>query len=570
MSRICVPLMASDVAGLIGLVPAARAAGADMLELRLDHLAGWTADSIRGLLRAVRAAFPGPMIATCRLAAEGGHYAGDEPARIELLRLAAREGADFIDLEYQSWRALPEAVRAGLQTDLGRGGKLILSRHDFERTPADPGAIFAELLATPADVVKLACRADAPTDALRMLDALRAVRGAREAIALSMGEAGIMTRVLAGKFGGLLTFAALDAGRESAPGQPTVRELRELYRWESIRESTRVYGVIGCPVGHSMSPAIHNAAFGRVGHDGVYLPFRVEPAYETFAEFLDGCLSRPWLDLRGLSVTIPHKENLLRYARERGGLVEPLTARIGVANTLHVEPQGIDAHRSAATPPLYAFNTDYRGALEALCNGLSCRREDLAGQEVAVLGAGGVARAIVAGLCDCGCKVTIYNRTRAKAVALAEEFGAAAADWDQRVRPGTRIIINCTSIGMWPNIADTPFDLSRGDTLRGGKGETPTCGAAGRPEAGGTGGWPASEQPAVFDTVYNPIETRLLSEARRAGCRTIDGVAMFVGQAAAQFERWTGRPAPVDLMRDVVVRRLAHVAPSGHEEAQNS
>jgi 3-dehydroquinate dehydratase / shikimate dehydrogenase len=426
--------------------------------------------------------------------------------------------------------------------------RLILSRHDFARTPAELGASFDELLSSHADVVKVACKAESIVDALRVLDLLQSTGGHppllplgkggragaavgkgghKGAIALAMGETGILTRVLAKKFDALLTFASLDKGKESAPGQPSIRDLRELYRWAAINARTQVYGVVGCPVAHSMSPAIHNAAFGQAGHDGVYLPMRVEPPHEAFAAFLDGCLARPWLDLRGLSVTIPHKENLLRYVEARGGEIEPLARRIGVANTLHLE-RGSRADGTDAK--LYAFNTDYRGALDALCHGLGCEAKDLTGVPVAVLGAGGVSRAIVAGLADCGCKITIYNRTAQKATALAADFGADALPFDQRIRNDTRVIINCTSIGMWPNISDSP--------------------------RGGASILPEARDLAVFDTVYNPIETRLLREAREQGHKIIDGVAMFVRQAAAQFERWTGQVAPVDLMRRIVVGRL--------------
>ncbi|HOB75200.1 MAG TPA: type I 3-dehydroquinate dehydratase [Phycisphaerae bacterium] len=550
MTRICVPIMASTAGQMAREIDDAQAAGAQMIELRLDYLQDRNEEGIRALME-YAACFPGQIIVTCRLASEGGQYNGSEDARMELMTAAIGPATDFIDVEYEAWRHSPlVSEQIGLQCAGGCESRnpqlrLILSKHDFQHTPADLDAIFNKLLHSHADVVKLACKAESITDSLRMLEALRNARrsplnkgGLRGVIALSMGETGILTRVLARKFGALLTFAALDTGKESAPGQPTIKDLRELYRWDALNPATRVYGVVGCPVAHSMSPAIHNAAFAAVGHDGVYLPMRVEPSFEAFEAFLDGCLARPWLDLRGLSVTIPHKENLLRYAEARGGEIDPLTRRIGVANTLHIEP---GQREDGSDAKLYAFNTDYRGALDALCQGMGCQPTDLAGMPVAVLGAGGVSRAIVAGLTDCGCRVTIYNRTAEKAVALAAEFGAKALPWEQRVRPGTQVIINCTSIGMWPHTADTPL------------GETGTSPAA---TTGGAGILPASGQLTVFDTVYNPIESRLLREAREQGHQTIDGVAMFVGQAAAQFERWTGQTAPTDLMRDIVVRRL--------------
>jgi len=224
-------------------------------------------------------------------------------------------------------------------------------------------------------------------------------------------------------------------------------------------------------------------------------------------------------------VTIPHKRHLLQFIEQRGGEIEPLTQRIGAANTLCVEP---GQREDGSDTRVSAYNTDYRGAMDALCSGMNTSESGLRGAAVAVLGAGGVSRAIVAGLCDRGCKVTIYNRTAGKAQRLAEEFGATARPWEQRNQLEADVVINCTSIGMWPGIDDTPLPDMK-----------------------------FSKRTVVFDTVYNPIDTRLLCEARACGCRTIDGVAMFVNQAAAQFSWWTGQSAPVEVMRDVVVKRLS-------------
>jgi 3-dehydroquinate dehydratase/shikimate dehydrogenase len=510
---------------------AAAAGGADAVELRLDFLQDWDEPAVLRLLDAARA-FPGEVIATCRIAAEGGQYTEGEDQRISRIQFVGlHDAVDLIDVEYEAWRASANIrQKIGLVCEVNRDSdrprrRLILSRHDFEATPFDLGSRLAVVGREPAHVAKIACRAAGMVDALRMLDALRASAAERPTIALSMGEAGLVTRVLARKFGAYLTFASLEAGRESAPGQVSLAEMRETYRWDAIGPATSVYGVIGCPVGHSMSPAMLNAAFGQGGIDGVYLRFRVEGDYGAFAAFIDGCVARPWLGLRGCSVTIPHKQNLLRYVESRGGYLEPLARRIGAANTLCIEPgqdpEGTDARVSA-------YNTDYRGAMDALLAGTGCTAAQLAGTSVAVLGAGGASRAIVAGLRDCGCAVTVYNRTPEKAQALAAEFAAEARPYEERAGHAADIVVNCTSTGMWPQVDETPM---------------PEAGLAGR--------------PVVFDTVYNPIETRLLREAREHGCRTVDGAAMFVGQAAAQFTRWTGLPAPRDLMRAVVVARLS-------------
>ena len=555
MIRLCVPLTGSTCEQMQADLATAAAAGADVVELRLDYLQDWDEAAVTRLLDAA-ARFPGEVIATYRTAAEGGHYDGNEDERISRLEFVGlHEAVDYIDVEYESWRKsaniqqkiglvcevwdrlpaghsdrqdagpTPESSPAIRSDSTTRSRKqLILSKHNFASTPFDLDPMLAAVARERPHVVKIACKAATVVDAVRMLDELRRSAAARPTIALSMGEPGIITRVMARKFGALLTFASLDAGKESAPGQVTLADMRNLYRWEAIGPATLIYGVIGCPVGHSMSPAILNAAFGRENVDAVYLPFRVEPDYNSFASFIDACVRRPWLGLRGCSVTIPHKENLLRYVERRGGYVEPLAARIGAANTLVIEP---GEHEDGTDAQVSAYNTDYRGAMDALLAGMNRTREQMASVSVAVFGAGGVSRAIVAGLRDCGCAVTIYNRTHAKAESLAAEFSAEALPWEDRVRQGADVIINCTSIGMTPKADETPM---------------PVEGLAGK--------------PMVFDTVYNPIETRLLREARQCGCPSVDGVAMFIGQAAAQFERWTGQAAPVDLMREVVICRL--------------
>lgn len=546
MTYLCVPITATDPAGALSDAKAAVAAGADAIELRLDYLAPLRVEDVGPLVREV-SALGQMVIATCRVPQEGGRYEGDEPERIQVYLEAIRAGVDCIDIELDSWsRSSPlrERIWKALDESTGSARRVfddgcaqILSQHDFEKSPECFGAVLGAMLGTPVDIVKVAVKANSIVDSVRVLEALRQWKNVMPAIALSMGETGVVTRVLAKKFGGFLTFASLADGKESAPGQISVAQMKSLYRWDAIGEQTLVYGVVGCPVAHSMSPAIHNAAFNTTGHDGIYLPIRVEPEYRDFKKFLDAFLERPWSDLRGLSVTIPHKENLLRYVRdhiarfgEGGGTIEPLADRIGVANTLVIEPVTDGRPVPAGVPAfrLHVSNTDYAGALDALCLGMGVERKDLKGMRVAVLGAGGASRAIVAGLRDCDAIVQIYNRTGSKARALASEFGTIAMPWETREVMDVEVIINCTSIGMWPEVNETPLESA--------------C---------------IPPNSVVFDTVYNPIETRLLRDARKRHCQTIDGVSMFVNQAALQFKRWTGIDPPLDVMRSVVVKRLS-------------
>jgi len=475
----------------------AAEAGCDTVECRLDYLNPIPAP---GDIAAIIDS-PGPdVIATCRPVREGGKFDGSESDRLALLAAAAEAGAEFIDVEAD----VPESDRPE--------ATIISSRHDFETCPDELDSQAAEMDTSTAAVNKIAFAATNPSEALQAFDVVR--NSQKPTIALAMGDAGLTSRILAGKFGAFGTFAALADGLESAPGQPTVAELRDLYRWDAIDAETELYGVIGCPVGHSMSPAIHNAAFEAAGVNGAYVPLLIQPGAESFDEFLNGVMARPWLGWRGLSVTIPHKHNALEFVGPEN--CDPLAVRIGAVNTITFSPDGT----------VRGDNTDYAAAIDALCDAMGISRDDLADREVAVLGAGGAGRAIVAALTYYNARTTIYNRTVSRGRKLAEEFGAAACGLDALVALNAEIVINCTPIGMHPNVAASPMIRI-----------------------------PPSVK-VVFDTIYNPIGTKLLVAAEQAGCLTVTGLDMFVNQAVAQFETWTGKPAPRDVMRQVVLDRL--------------
>jgi 3-dehydroquinate dehydratase/shikimate dehydrogenase len=409
---------------------------------------------------------------------------------------------------------------------------LILSTHDFEARPTDLYQQIEAMLAAPAcRVVKIAWQARSLRDNVQAFEII--AQRHKPTIALCMGEAGLLSRVLAQKFGALITYAALGDGAGTAPGQPTVKQLKKVYRWDQIRASTRVFGIIGWPTGHSMSPAIHNAGFDAANFDGVYLPLPIQPDYVHFKATVGELLAMPELHFGGASVTIPHKENLVRFVVEHGGEVEPLAQQIGAANTLLVRADG----------SLYAANTDYAGALDSVCAALGIEREELHGLKVAVIGAGGAARAVVAGFVHYGAHVLVYNRTYERAAALAEQFAVSSSALDRQGKvtaaqldalPQTpcQLVINCTPLGMSPDTDATPMPASDADSFGWGPGMV------------------------VVDTIYNPPVTRLLRQARAAGCVTIGGGEMFVRQAAAQFRLWTGKDAPIDLFRRTLAEQL--------------
>ena len=499
-------VLENDAARLRTVAERCLAAGADAVELRLDRLNTLDDTTIRwaGRLPA------GRWIATCRSAAEGGSSEAPVAERAARLATLARRGAR-IDFEYADWQQSPE-VRQQLQEATGIApGRLILSHHDFSGWPADPDGILKRIATEPGAVPKLAWM---PRSICDNFAALRLVRSSRPpAVVLCMGEAGLMSRVLARKFGAFGTYCAATEGEPTAPGQATLATMLDVYRWRQIGPGTRFFGVIGWPVAHSMGPRLHGAAFERTGIDGVYLPLAVDPSDRVLEDFLDGCLANEWLDAAGFSVTAPHKARVLAYLGDR---VDALARRIGAVNTLVV-----------SEGQYHGYNTDYSGALDALTAGLGCERRDLRGVAVDLLGAGGAARAVVAGLREYGADVTISNIIPEDADRLAEEFRCGVTPWDHRMRGSGSVLVNCTSIGMLPDVDASPVPAD----------------ALGRYEA-------------VFDVVYNPIETRLLRDAAASGCRTIGGVEMFVYQAAEQLRLWTGLEPEVGLMRDLVVGEL--------------
>ena len=472
--------------------------GADAVECRLDYLLQPPDEAdLRGLLTDP----PVEVIATCRPVRQGGRFDGTEAERLAILVTASRLGATYVDVEFD----VPPKNRP---TDAA----IILSHHDFDRCPEDLSEIAAELDASDAAMNKIAFAVAGPDEALRALDVIRS--SSKPTIALGMGEAGVISRILARKFGAAGTFAALAAGAQSAPGQPTIDELKALYHWDSLGPATEVYGVIGCPVGHSLSPAVHNAAFAATSLDAVYLPLLIQPGADNFNRFMDAIAARPWMDCRGLSVTIPHKENALAYVGADN--CDELAVRIGAINTITIGPDG----------KLRGDNTDYAAAMSALTEAMDISPAQLAGRAVAVLGAGGAARAIVAALAANGAHVTIYNRTVSRAQALADEFSCRWASITKAASLEAEVLINCTPIGMHPKVDATPLPA------------IPPC------------------VDVVFDTIYNPLTTRLLTQANDARCRTVSGLEMFVNQAVMQFEIWTRQAAPRAVMRNVVTQHL--------------
>ncbi len=540
MSLICVPIAVEDHAEItlaLERAARARALGARLIEWRCDGLASRAVhaeEAVVWMIELVHGS-PLPSIVTVRSAAEGGTCSLDEKARLALLaRLARAEHAPrMVDIEYAAIAADGEndMARALLASALmprdvdAAPTKIIASTHDFSGRPHDLMRRVAAMQEDPlVSIVKLAWMARSIRDNLEAFDIVSS--RAKPTIALLMGEFGLMSRVLAPKFGGFLTFASESSGAGTAPGQPTIRDLRDLYRFGSIGPATKVFGVVGWPVAHSRSPAYHNARFAESAYDGVYLPLPVPPEWEHFKASLGALIDHDRLDFAGASVTVPHKEHLVRFVQERGGSVDADAAWLGAANTLVVAPHGTpDAQR------LVACNTDMPAAVEVLTAALSTRGRALRHARVAVLGAGGVARAVAGGLALAGANVVIFNRNHARAASLANALSGRELSNGARTRVVAgreedfschaprceqfHAFVQCTPVGMEggpdPNGSLLPLDAHIDDDV------------------------------VVMDTVYTPKETPFLREARSRGAFIVDGESMFLKQAELQSRLFHAR-----------------------------
>lgn len=542
---VCVSIMVQDAEEALVDARAAKQAGADLVEFRID---GWyTGQGDDTALRAeqdaaatLAAQSPLPCIVTCRSASEGGMYDGPEDARVSLYeRLGTAFGTlddghtqhppRYLDFELAAYaRSANIRRKINLAVDHPEQIRdvrtsLILSVHDFTGRPHDLTRRLLDLRShEAAKIHKIAWRARSLRDNLEVFDLLH--ERDRPMIALGMGEFGLMSRVLAPKFGGFLTFASLRPTEATAPGQPTLAELLNLYRFRAITPTTRVYGVAAWPVAHSLSPRVHNAAFEAINFDAVYLPMPIAEGYESFKATVLELIHHPRLDLGGLSVSIPHKENLARLAREQYWLLDATSAATGSANTLSVERAG------GRLSSVNVSNTDAPALVGAIQRGIG----PIEGISAAILGAGGLGRVAAWALAQAGARVVIYNRHDDRArdaarelVSVGENLQIDAGVWVDRAAKGHDLYVNCTSVGMTggPDPEGTPVD--------------PAVVAGVNPHA------------AYFDSVYTPRETSMLAKAREARCAAIEGLGMFTRQAELQFQTWTGA-SPAGLFEQLV------------------
>lgn len=507
-TMICAPVMAENVDQMLLMMRKAKELGADLVEVRIDYLKNF---SPHHDLQILIKQCPLPTLITYRPTWEGGQFDGDETRRQAALRQAVELGADYIDIELK----VADEFYKLIQGKKPEKVKIIVSSHNYENTPSaeEIGNLAARIQATGADIVKIATTAQDITDSARIFQLL--AHSQVPTIGIVMGERGLMSRILCAKFGGFLTFGALESGIVSAPGQPTLKDLLDLYNFRQIGPDTKVHGVIGNPIGHSKSPHLYNTAFRSAGFNGIYLPLLVDSVANFFNTY-----SSP--DFVGYSYTIPHKEAGLKCCDE----VDPIAKAIGAISCMVRKP---------SDGKLIGYNVDYLGAIGAIeealggSNGSSNGAvSPLASKLFVVIGAGGAGKALAYGGKEKGARVVVANRTYEKAKELASKVDGEAitlADLDDFHPEDGMILANTTSVGMKPKTDATPISKNA-----------------------------LNRYSLVFDAIYTPKWTRLLQEAQDSGAKVVFGTEMFINQAFVQFERFTGMPAPKELIRETLAK----------------
>lgn len=508
--RICA-VVCEQHAGVLPQAIARAAEVADIIELRLDCLVDVSPDNLFEacsdlLQRATR-----PVIVTLRSPDEGGRQTIERSKRLEFWRSAIRRLMSFkevfVDIEADIVRDLSGQEELPAAIDWGR---VICSYHDFAGMPADLNRIYDDLATTPAGILKIAARANDATDCIPIFRLLERSRGeAREMIAIAMGQAGIATRILGPSWGAFLTYGSIGSGPATAPGQVSARDLAELYRVREINSQTQVFSLMGNPVSHSISPHIHNAAFSSRGINAVYFPSEVHNAGEFIRRMVDPRSKEVGWNLRGLSVTAPHKSSVMPQL----DWIDPAAKEIGAVNTIVV-----------AEDALLGYNTDAEAFIVPLQRALG----SLANVSCAVIGAGGAACTALWSLQRAGAQATLFARDPESARQLAQRFGVDCYPLPDASFEGFEVVVNATPLGTVGEHQNEAAALAA--QLRGVR--------------------------LVYDLVYNPTETLLLQEAARAGCACLGGLEMLVLQAAAQFKLWTGGDAPLSVMREAATRAL--------------
>lgn len=496
-TRICVPIRAQTFSELeLRVIRAVKFA--DVIELRLDSLPDQELSNIAERLSEISTRLPIPIIVTFRPAEEGGYRELTIEQRKEFWDRLAGSANLLFDTEQDLVRAFEQS------------SNIICSYHDFIGVPEDVDRVYERLAATGAAILKIAVYANDAVDCLPIFSLLeRAENEGRQLIGLAMGDAGLATRILGPSRGAYLTYAALEEDSGTAPGQLTAEQVRSIYRIEKINKQTGIFGLVGSPVMHSISPHVHNAGFEAENIDAVYMPFEVKNL-EAFIERMVRRNTREFdWNVGGLSITAPHKLSVMRYL----DWIDERAVEIGAVNTIVVDGD-----------QLRGYNTDVDGFIEPLASVF-----DLNGDSrVAVIGAGGAANAVLWSLKNQGVDVVLFARDVEKANRLAQKFEVSCEPATGASFEDFEIVVNATPLGSLGVLEDQT--VATADQLRGVK--------------------------LAYDLVYNPIETQFMREAKAVGCKTLGGMEMLVAQARRQFKLWTGKDAPAEVMLAAALRGL--------------
>jgi 3-dehydroquinate dehydratase/shikimate dehydrogenase len=491
---VCIALGFPDADVLLSHARAEYESGERFLEFRLDYLPD-PAQGVAAIQKFLSRHGDCSILATCRRRQNQGRFIGSIDEQLRMLEAASEAGAQTLDVEIESAENCREQLAR-----LRSGAYLQLSYHNYGGTPPRLESVVKRMSRIPADVYKIVTTARKPSDSTRVLELTRSYPRL-PLVVLAMGEPGFATRVLSPSFGGVYTYAAPNAAQGTAAGQVCARLLRGLYRVGKFSRNADLFGVIGDPVGHSISPAVHNRALQARRIDAVYLPLLVNAGrLKDFFVFAQD------LPLAGFSVTIPHKQKILRYL----DATDAVARRIGAVNTVWRK-----AGKWRGT------NTDAAGVVQPLA-----RRLRLAKSSVLVVGNGGAARGAAFALAEAGSKLAITGRNLDRVRALATACGAEALSREQAESQKFDALVHATPLGMSPHVDRCFFN----------------------------GSIPAS---LVFDMVYNPMETELLKRAKSCGAETIAGLEMFLEQASRQFEIFTGEHAPRAVMERAAIEALS-------------
>ncbi|MFA5312762.1 MAG: shikimate dehydrogenase [Methanomassiliicoccales archaeon] len=478
--KVCVSVAEKDVPSAVDACISAKEKGADLIEVRFDHMADLPR-SISGFGQVGV-----PMVATLRSAAEGGGYSGPDEEKAQFLIDAVGKGFSYVDIE-MGFALIPKVLKA-----VG-DGKMIISYHDFERTPKTSDIVHILVSCSgKGGIAKVALQINRPKDVLALIDASRAyAETGNEFVAIGMGEKGAVTRVLFERFGASFTYASMGAGREVSPGQISIAEMKRL------TGDVIITGVTGQSLSHSLSAWMHDAAYVDERIPGKYLKFQAER--EDLPDLLEMIAE---LGIRGTNVTIPHKQSIMQLLDQ----LDPDAERIGAVNTVKNEGGS-----------LKGYNTDVHGVRMTF----EKAGFDPKGRPVLVVGAGGAARAVSAYLSSLKADIYLANRTPDKAKALADSFdGIEVIDLKDMAKRQYDAVVNCTPLGMkgYPDELSVPEEVIRPGQF-------------------------------IMDTIYNPPRTRLVIEGGSRGANAVSGKDMLIFQAMKAFEIWTGVLPKYEVMR---------------------